>query len=207
MPNWCENSLVITFNPQDKKQVAYMRKIIRGIRKGKLLNALVPMPKHQPDPTKPNPFNAKDGVSLNETIPNWYNWSIDNWGTKWEVDDLSADEEDLQRIEDDIERQKEESTLRANFLSAWSPPTNAFINSKLSKLGIYYRLDYFEGGVGFFGSCENDNDTQVGINFSDSVNFKKEKSIYQDLVRMAEEQGLDSSVIDNLGMETSFVQD
>lgn len=207
MPNWCENSLIITFNPRDKKQVAYMKRVIRGIRKERLLSALVPMPKHQPDPTKPNPFNAKNGVGLNETIPNWYGWSIDNWGTKWEVHDLSIDEEDLQQIEDDMERQKESSTIRLSFLSAWSPPTNALMNSKLSKLGIYYRLDYFEGGVGFFGSCENDNDVCVSINFSDSVDFKDEQSIYKDLVRMAEEQGLDSIVVDNLGMEISFVRD
>lgn len=207
MPNWCENSLIITFNPRDKKQVAYMKRVIRGIRKERLLSALVPMPKHQPDPTKPNPFNAKNGVGLNEKIPNWYDWSIDNWGTKWEVHDLSIDEEDLQQIEDDMERQKESSTIRLSFLSAWSPPTNALMNSKLSKLGIYYRLDYFEGGVGFFGSCENDNDTSVGIDFSDSVDFKDEQSIYKDLVRMAEEQDLDSSVVDNLGMEISFLRD
>jgi hypothetical protein len=199
---------MITFNPRDKKQVAYMRKIIKGIRKEELLSSLAPMPKHQPDPSKPKHFIAKGGIDLNtKASPNWYDWSVQHWGTKWEASDVSCDDEDIFRIEDDIERQKEESTLRLSFLSAWSPPTNALMKSKLTKLGIYYRLDYYEGGVGFFGSCENGEDISVSINFSSSVDFKNEQSIYQDLVRMAEEQGLDSSVVDNLGMEISFVRD
>ncbi len=57
-------------------------------------NILIPMPPHQPDPEKEGYFNAKDGINVANVNSglNWYDWSIKNWGTKWNACDSYVDE-------------------------------------------------------------------------------------------------------------------
>lgn len=48
--------------------------------------------------------------------PNWYDWSVANWGTKWNAYDV--------RDIEDLETESGQKTLRYRFDTAWSPPGN-----------------------------------------------------------------------------------
>ena len=100
---------------------------------------------------KPRPADEED---------NWYNWSIDNWGTKWDVSPEQLE------IEDDDDGM---STVSTNFDSAWSPPIA--IAEHLHELGFEVRLYYYEPGVAFAGVWEDGSDDcyELGHMTSDEV--------------------------------------
>ena len=71
---------------------------------------------------------------------NWYDWNIQNWGTKWEAGLIDWERED-------------ENTIWISFDSAWAPPVNAY--EKLEALGFSVRAYYYESGMGFAGIYED----------------------------------------------------
>ena len=73
----------------------------------------------------------------------WYNWNVENWGTKWGAGEVWND-----RISDDS---KVEGHTSYNFDTAWSPaePIAAALAEKFPTLSITHR--YCEGGIGFAG--------------------------------------------------------
>jgi hypothetical protein len=74
----------------------------------------------------------------------WYNWQVQNWGTKW---DVGADGQPAQDIP---------GGLMLSFDSAWSPPTTAY--EKLIDMGFRIRAMYYEGGMCFAGIWDNGDD-------------------------------------------------
>ena len=142
MPNWCQNSLFLS-GPKD---------VIQEIAETKLsLQKLVPCPQELLEteavyaneagdmPTKMQQNQEKYGYK------SWYDWCVENWGTKWDVgpvDDLEIFEEDHDKFE-----------LRSNFDSAWGPPVAAFedIYDKYKDRGLRIRLEYLESGNRFMG--------------------------------------------------------
>jgi len=79
-----------------------------------------------------NYFDFESIIPIGE-IPDWYKQRIEKWGTKWNGYDMFI-------CEDIIE-----------FYTAWSPPIG--IIERLAELhkDIVFRLDYYEGGIGFRG--------------------------------------------------------
>lgn len=84
-------------------------------------NKVIPMPPHQPDTNKPNPFWGK-GHDLGQKEKkkygkkNWYDWSVDNWDTKW-----NASNDQM------INRPYQEGIKgKIYFSTAWSPPESIF---------------------------------------------------------------------------------
>ena len=84
--------------------------------------------------------------SFEGTLPrgdrkDWYEWSVNNWGTKWDIEAHIAP------------RDENDDTGQLNFDSAWSPPVDAFveISSQFPELRIECR--YFEEGCNFIGVC------------------------------------------------------
>ena len=79
---------------------------------------------------------------------NWYNWNINNWGTKWDAD--------VYHIESNLlsEPNSSEVTIKVCFSTAWSPPTNWF-NSLCDMLRddeVSMEIRYSESGMGFAGT-------------------------------------------------------
>ena len=137
MPNWCNNRLAVSTWSKVEDEAKAIKQIEEFRDKARLIeedgteasslcmNNLYPMPKELENTKSPS------------DKPNWYDWRIENWGTKWDVEGC-------------LEHYDEEY-LEYTFESAWSPPT-AFLE-KVSKDFPLLRfvLKYEEEGVGFIG--------------------------------------------------------
>ncbi len=134
MPNWCSNSLLITTNTEvDRENAERQIEMFKDRAKPSeaeedinfCMQGLYPMPKE---------LEGTKGLS---DKPNWYNWRLEHWGTKWDVSGyLEYSDRDM---------------LEYSFDSAWSPPSS-FIE-KVSKDFplLRLRLKYDEPGMCFMG--------------------------------------------------------
>jgi hypothetical protein len=115
MPNWCQNTAVV----HGPKPVIDEIKAILANDRPELLNWMRPVPEDQRD--------------------NWYDWCVNNWGTKWDVGEPF--------VGDDTE----EDSITFSFDSAWAPPVAAFRSWAERDGRVTYRLTYIETGMGFVG--------------------------------------------------------
>ena len=74
----------------------------------------------------------------------WYQWCVNNWGTKWDICDTA--------IIDD----QEEDSVTFEFSTAWSPPVEAFHTWAAGDGRVEFKLDYWESGVGYIGTTTYD---------------------------------------------------
>jgi hypothetical protein len=127
MPNWCSNEVDIIGDKETIKQVLEVVKN-KDSGDGKFrMNDFVPMPEELSNTEAP-----KD-------TPNWYNWCVSNWGTKWEIDVTYFD--------------FEETKIGLGFDTAWSPNCEFWttFSEKYPTLEIYHR--YYEEGMSFIGEA------------------------------------------------------
>jgi hypothetical protein len=120
MPNWCENKLsIMDCSPELE---SYLKE--NGLSFNKI---------------KPTPPELLEGNG-------WYDWRLQNWGTKW---DLS--EQEQREIADQLI--SESADFQAIFMTANSPPIEAI--AALSEMFPHdqFTLDYFESGCWFAGTA------------------------------------------------------
>ena len=99
MPNWCENEVTITGDTEN--QIKEFKEYVTAGKCEFSLEAIVPMPENVKDTTH-------NHLGLNAD-PNWYDWSLEHWGTKWDTNDVQVVDED-------------EESITYSFDTAWSPP-------------------------------------------------------------------------------------
>lgn len=116
MPNWCSNHITIRGGNCEQIQ-----EIANAMREGRFLNSIIPIPKEQEN--------------------DWWNFCVNNWGTKWEVEchDVLVEDEGMQ--------------VSTYFDSAWAPPTG--VAEALYQRGLEVTLYYHEGGMAFCGKWED----------------------------------------------------
>lgn len=148
MPNWCANTLKII--PTTAKARALLPQIAEKFASETLpewesaFQFIHPMP------------DALKGTTAPGDTPNWYDWCVANWGTKWSeshvvVIDSTSDE------------------LRVCFDTAWSPPIGVY--GQLVELGFDVQATYVEQGIGYAGHWHNGHDCELslkGLNEPDS---------------------------------------
>ena len=118
MPNWCYNRVSIYSENID--QVTELFDIFNNAEP---FNTLIPSPKWSETPNEDGELPVleehkdSDGKVLftthkfpksGKTDDRWYDWQINNWGTKWEPADISVEQCDEE--------------LELTFNTAWSPP-------------------------------------------------------------------------------------
>ena len=130
MPNWCNNSLTIKGSTESIKDLWESAQEEKG-----LLQAIKPMPKE---------LNDTEGLS---DSPNWYQWRVDNWGTKWDVelDGLAYTDHGDGTAE-----------ISGWFESALAPPIEAMNTLADDFDSCYAELMYFEGGMAFVGGWDSE---------------------------------------------------
>lgn len=127
MPNWCSNNLTISHNDSSKLQ-----EFVDAYNNGQTCEHFMPTP-------------PKD-ENNNSSMPDWWNWRTNNWGTKWDFG--------LEKHVDPAKIINNEVSL--SFLTAWSPPTGLY--QHLYNLGYKITASYFEPGMSFAGYWEDNND-------------------------------------------------
>ena len=116
MPNWCNNTLTLTH--EDSAQID---RAIAAFQEGKLCQEFHPM----------QPTLLED--------ESWYNWRVENWGTKW---DVGGEGFEAERIN--------ETTVQLIFDSAWSPPIEFYQHIE-ENCGFAVNATWFEPGMAFAG--------------------------------------------------------
>ena len=180
MPNWCNNNIEIT-GPIDKIKALWDA---TQAEDGGLLNAMVPMPVELKDTVK----------GSNGDAVNWYDWSVTNWGTKWDVD--------LEGIEY-TDNGDGTATISGYFDSAWSPPIEAYnrfleANEDCSLTGSYYEM-----GCDFAGFYDNGDDEYLE-NLRDEYDLPEDEQ--SDLFKRLDEEYALSEQYDEWDLSEQFDQ-
>ena len=139
MPNWCLNKLTVSHD--DK---AAMDRFVSAYNKGTLCNEFLPMP-----------VDIGDG---------WYDWCINNWGTKW---DIGADEGTEKEEWHGLKATVVGNEASCSFDSAWSPPVGLY--EKLDELGYKVHASYFEPGMAFCGIWTDGYDNYIQYTTKDYI--------------------------------------
>ena len=79
----------------------------------------------------------------NEPTSGWYDWRLENWGTKWDVYNVH-----MTRMDD--------NTLVMSFDTAWSPPIPVF--DKMVDMGYEINARYLDEGWGYIGEYTDGDD-------------------------------------------------
>ncbi len=100
MPNWTYNTVVFEGN---EKQLKTLKTMLKSDENDFDFNNIIPMPK--------DTFRGNLGEEEREKYGenNWYDWSINNWGTKWNAVDT--------QLVDDTDK-----ILSYQFNTAWDCP-------------------------------------------------------------------------------------
>jgi hypothetical protein len=147
MPNWCNNTVEITHDDP-----AMIERAREGFNGQGLFGALIPIPEslhivagQVGDPVEQEQLKAAEESNLKaHGYANWYDFCVNEWGTKWDVRSEVCDPEDIP------------GGLILTFDSAWSPPLAAY--GKLIDMGFRIRALYYEPGLSFAGIWEDGDD-------------------------------------------------
>ena len=143
MPNWCNNTITLT-GPKEKITAIYNK----AKEDNALLQQLYPMPEALEGTTSPAPKEGKV-QPLVDGHDNWYDWRVDNWSTKWDVD------------MDGLELSDDGTTITGWFDSAWAPPIGAYEHFLINNEDCSISSLYYEGGMDFAGKWEDFADMTV----------------------------------------------
>lgn len=131
MPNWCNNKLEI--EDCSPELAAYLQENGLSFEKIK--------------PTPPEKLTDEKG--------SWYQWRVDNWGTKWDLD------------EESVFHEYDKNKYSFLFNTAWSPPCAAIITLSKKFPDDEFVLRYLEfgccfGGTAYIsdGSCRRDDNIE-----------------------------------------------
>lgn len=165
MPNWCDNRLYITGPSEDQKafrgqirhvfidwgdQIANLKAKIKACRTPtKKIRLLSDLNKRLIADKDERYLFASFVQPPVEVISKGYSsggydWCVDHWGTKWDVDDFVEEVTTVDEVE--------EHTLYS-FQSAWSPPIEWLKQVGLKFPTLRFSLDFYEGGCWFAGTC------------------------------------------------------
>lgn len=173
MPNWVDNSVSIHGTKEEIAKIkAQLSQPIKVGGEGELvetefsfLNIIAP-PKDKLH-IYYGEASASTLASEEKSTYNWYNWNIENWGTKW---DVGADLSDFGETD---------TSLHYVFQTAWAPPIPAL--QKLSEqhpsaeISLWWEEEQGFGGEEEFSSGSHETSESWDIPNSHADNEKRDK--------------------------------
>ena len=169
MPNWCSNEVRIHGEEQEIKkfkeecftEVVDTGSHLENSNEPALVfnfNKVMPEPDYK-KPKKDGTHNDGVQTKLNASYehPDWYNWRLDNWGTKWNILDKTPTLPTVSGVSSrtsyggrvdipaDYDIDAGEDRIIMSFDTAWSPPNGIYeaLVDKYPTLAIngFYRED------------------------------------------------------------------
>jgi len=145
MPNWCNNNLTL-----QHEDPAMIQRAADALNRGEFLAEFIPVPEQLQivagsvgDPVEQAKLEADTKRNQEELgYSNWYDYCVNEWGTKWDVGDEGA-----------TDIHPDGKMLHTYFDSAWSPPIAAY--EKLTEMGFTVGAMYYEGGMAYAGVWED----------------------------------------------------
>lgn len=160
MPNWCENRLEIT--GPERELTLFLAKAKEGDKPLSFQN-LHPMPEEL------------HGTSSPGANPNWYDWRVENWGTKWDTGrEVHADEGSA-------------TSQSFSFDTAWSPPTALVKKVSGDFPGLLFRIEYAEAGMCFAGFEEYSDGEMISGSHGKLENYEWGKKLIWEYCEKCEE--------------------
>ena len=137
MPNWCYNRVEVFI--EDEKELKRWKETVESKESKFDFNKIVPMPKELEGTVKGSNHVPSEELKKKYGADNWYDWSINNWGVKWNV---TVDEGE---VDDDGD------FITYTFDTAWGPPHEIFyaLRKKFPDMSISWFFD--EPGMQFAG--------------------------------------------------------
>ena len=138
MPNHCDQSVYI-HGPRDLVQELYWS---LKLKEPRFCDVILPIP-----------FEKISGMT-------GYDWRVDNWGTKWEVQDVEIDEDGLEHSDEEyLGGTADHPVAWFSFKcwTAWAPPVPVW--DKLHAMGISVQADYRDEGDIFEGEYSHGEDS------------------------------------------------
>ena len=184
MPNWCNNTIEIEGT---KEQINAFVSFLDEQSGKNWFNFFRPCPQELVDTV--SGFVGEDKQSAHESQQklniekyghaDWYSWSVDNWGTKW-----NCDAQDWMKIENPNEDQ---ASVTFWFDSAWSPPT-ALYEFIESNSEFIVTASYLEEGMSFVGQFSGGMDECYEFSDLDSLEEIPEELVDEwNLVELVEQ--------------------
>lgn len=157
MPNWCSNTLTISGKTHDVARFIEAIQLSDDEQGGESrydLTALYPCPIPQSE------INESDSNKM----PKWWNWRVNNWGTKWPPIIYG------EQFSDFLEHYKKGRMYKEvteYFQTAWSPPLG--LMEKIAEMfpELSFELSYYETGCCFKGERRYEDGEQVYEDDSD----------------------------------------
>jgi hypothetical protein len=149
-----------------------IRRAVKAAGKDSLLNEFIPVPAalssttegSSSDPVEQEKITAAREHNVSTYgYASWYDFSIAEWGTKWDVSTSGRDYK--------IEKIDDSHTVTLYFDTAWSPPTAAY--EKLMDLGFEVEAYYYEPGMAFVGKWSNGDDEYFEYGGQDSATVRE----------------------------------
>jgi hypothetical protein len=173
MPNWCNNNISISGPTDTIKQLWEDA----NQEDGGLLSAMAPQPE--------NMFHGNLGTKEREEcaeqgIPNWYDWNVENWGTKWDVSTEGLEFTD---------NGDGTAMIEGWFDSAWAPPIGAYEKFCDDMDNCHLEASYFEGGMDFGGFWSSEDGDEYIENCQEEASLPEDEQsgLFR---RLDEEYGL-----------------
>ena len=163
MPNHTDNRVILSHDDSQQIDMIYN---IMNTEDTPLCQTLIPMDEK---------LLEISGFSDNYELQGWYEWRLENWGTKWDVYETHCTRMDA-------------NTLVLNFYTAWSPPMPIY--DKLVDMGFEVTARYLDEGWGYIGEYTDGDDwctTDVESVVEDYPELDDEFGISEYLAEYAEE--------------------
>jgi hypothetical protein len=144
MPNWCNNNISISGPTETIKE---LWEDANADDTYGLLNAIKPIPEALRDTVKGT--GEEEQTVFVDGCNNWYDWSVKNWGTKWDVSTEGLEFTD---------NGDGTATIEGWFESAWAPPIEAYNTFCDDMDNCSLEASYHEPGMDFAGFYRNNED-------------------------------------------------
>lgn len=164
MPNHCENILGIAGDKEDvEKFLEFVSRPVphKGKQEVSIFDNLIPMPEELSGTNKSfmNENSSEESVSLQEKFgyDNWYDWALNNWGTKWgdyELTKSTIQTMDSSRWNSEIDSIEYRKVYYMHFYytTAWGPGSDEIMSALAEQFPqLNAMLYYEEPGMGFAG--------------------------------------------------------